>query len=61
MRPHQEAELDTAVMLLEQRFPTPPRDDRERDRAWRLLVRRGYAPELAYEAVRALEQGPRAA
>ena len=29
------------------------RDDRERDRAWRLLVRKGYEPELAYEAVRA--------
>ena len=38
-------------MLLEQRLP-PPRDDRERDRAWRLLVRRGYESELAYEAVR---------
>ncbi len=27
----------------------PPADDRERDRAWRLLVRKGYEPELAYE------------
>ena len=34
-------------------------DDRERDRAWRLLVRKGYEPELAYEAVR--EFGRRAA
>ena len=33
------------------------RDDRERDRAWRLLVRRGYEPELAYEAVRRHERG----
>ena len=56
-----EAELDTALTLLEQRFPAAPADDRERDRAWRLLVRRGYAPELAYEAVRALERRPRAA
>ena len=56
-----QAELDTALILLEQRFPAPPADDRERDRAWRLLVRRGYAPELAYEAVRALERRPRAA
>jgi regulatory protein len=55
------AELETALILLEQRFPAPPADDRERDRAWRLLVRRGYAPELAYEAVRALERRPRAA
>jgi regulatory protein len=59
-RSHQ-AELETAVMLLEQRFSTPPRDDRERDRAWRLLVRRGYSSELAYEAVRALERRSRAA
>ena len=56
-----EAELGSAVLLLEQRFPTPPDDDRQRDRAWRLLVRRGYAPELAYEAVRSLERGPQAA
>jgi regulatory protein len=48
----EEAELGTALILLEQRFPAPLADDRERDRAWRLLVRRGYAPELAYEAVR---------
>src|SRR5918999_5264781 len=47
-----EAELETALMVLGQRVP-PPRNDRERDRAWRLLIRRGYEPELAYEAVRA--------
>lgn len=57
----QQAELSTALTVLEQRFRTPPADDRERDRAWRLLVRRGYAPELAYEAVRELERRPRAA
>jgi regulatory protein len=51
-----EAELDTAVLLLEQRVPVP-RDDRERDRAWRLLIRRGYDSELAYEAVRRHEGG----
>jgi regulatory protein len=51
-----EAELTTALLLLEQRFPAPPRDDRERDRAWSLLVRRGYAPETAYEAVRTYER-----
>jgi regulatory protein len=56
-----QAELDAALTLLEQRFPAAPADDRERDRAWRLLVRRGYAPELAYEAVRALDRHPRAA
>ena len=50
-------ELETAVELLGTRFPTPPSGDRERDRAWRLLVRRGYEPELAYEAVRAHGRG----
>ena len=48
-----DAELQTALLLLEARFPEPPADDRGRDRAWSLLVRRGYEPELAYEAVRA--------
>jgi regulatory protein len=51
-----EAELSTALLLLEQRAPSV-RDDRERDRAWRLLVRRGYDAELAYEAVRRHERG----
>jgi regulatory protein len=55
-----EAELATALVLLEQRVP-PPRDDRERDRAWRLLIRRGYDSELAYEAVRRHETGGRRA
>lgn len=56
-----EAELVSAVSLLSERYPAPPADDRERDRAWRLLVRRGYAPELAYDALRELERRPRAA
>jgi regulatory protein len=50
------AELATAVLLLEQRVP-PPRDDAERDRAWRMLIRRGYDPEIAYEAIRQHERG----
>jgi regulatory protein len=50
-----EAELHTALMVLEQRLP-PPCNDRERDRAWRLLIRRGYEPEVAYEAVRRHER-----
>ena len=58
-----DSELETAVLLLERRFPSPPDDDRERDRAWRMLVRRGYAPALAYDAIRAQERhdGRRAA
>jgi regulatory protein len=51
-----EAELASATTLLRERFPGAPMDDRERDRAWRVLVRRGYDPELAYEAVRARER-----
>ena len=50
-----EAELAAAVSLVADRFASLL-DDRERDRAWRMLVRRGYAPALAYEAVRARER-----
>jgi regulatory protein len=46
------AERAAALELLAERLGAPPRDDRERDRAWRMLVRRGYEPELAYEVVR---------
>jgi regulatory protein len=45
-------ELAAAVDLLRTKLPTPD-DDRGRARAWRLLVRKGYEPELAYDAVRA--------
>ncbi len=47
-----EAELGAALGLLEEKV-APPATDRERDKAWRILVRKGYEPELAYEAVRA--------
>ena len=50
-----EAELATALLVLSQRAPAVG-DDRERDRAWRLLIRRGYDAELAYEAVRRHER-----
>ena len=49
-------ELEAAVALLRRRFAGPPADDRERERALGLLVRRGYELELAYDAVRALER-----
>ena len=52
-------ELEVAVELLDRRFPLPFDGDRERDKAWRMLVRRGYEPELAYSAVRRHEQGLR--
>ena len=54
-----EEELQVAIELLDRRFPMPFDGDRERDKAWRMLVRRGYEPELAYSAVRRHEQGLR--
>jgi regulatory protein len=50
-------EMAVAIELLDRRFPLPFDGDRERDKAWRMLVRRGYEPELAYSAVRSHEQG----
>jgi regulatory protein len=50
------AELEAAVALLRRRLAEPPADDRARERALGLLVRRGYALELAHDAVRALER-----
>jgi regulatory protein len=47
-------ELEAAVALLSRRLPEPPADERGRDRAWRMLVRKGYEPDLAYDAVRAI-------
>jgi regulatory protein len=49
-------ELASALVLLGERVRTPLGTDRERDKAWRLLIRRGYDHELAYEAVRAHER-----
>jgi regulatory protein len=49
-------ELEAALAVLRRRFPQPPTQDRERDRALGLLVRRGYELELAYDAVRAFER-----
>ena len=54
-----DSELRTALLLLEQRYPGPPEDDRERDRAWQMLVRRGYSHEIGYDAIRAWERAAR--
>src|SRR6478672_585075 len=54
-----EDELAIAVELLDRRFPLPFEGDRDRDKAWRMLVRRGYEAELAYQAVRTHEHGLR--
>jgi regulatory protein len=49
-------EMAVAIELLDRRFPLPFDGDRERDKAWRMLVRRGYEPELAYSAIRRHDQ-----
>jgi regulatory protein len=49
-------ELEAALAVLRRRFARPPADDRSRDRALGLLVRKGYELELAYDAVRAFER-----
>jgi regulatory protein len=48
-----ESELERALELLRRRFPEPPRDRRERDRALGVLVRKGYDGELALDALAA--------
>ncbi len=45
-------ERAAALALLERRFPAPPQDARERNRALGLLIRRGYESELAYDVLR---------
>ncbi|HEV2771622.1 MAG TPA: regulatory protein RecX [Thermoleophilaceae bacterium] len=51
-----EAELEAARALLAQRVPVGPVDDRGRQRALGLLMRRGYDAEVANEAVRRHER-----
>ena len=51
-----EEELTAACSVLGERFRAIE-DDRARNRAWQLLVRRGYDPELAYDALRAFAAG----
>jgi regulatory protein len=47
---------EAAIEILRRRLSAPPQDDRGRERALGLLVRRGYDLELAYDAVRAFER-----
>ena len=47
-----EEEMDAALDLLRRRFPDPPADLRERNRALGVLVRKGYGLELAHDALR---------
>jgi regulatory protein len=54
-----EDELEAATALLAKRMPAAgPSDDRARNRAVGLLLRRGFEPELAYAAVRRFFAGP---
>ena len=49
-------ELEAALTVLRRRLPHGPSNDRERERALGILVRKGYDLELAYDAVRAYER-----
>lgn len=44
-------EIDRAVAVLSRRFPAPPRERRERDRALAMLLRKGYDVDLALDAL----------
>ena len=47
-----EEEMAAALELLRRRCPEPPATRAERDRALGILIRRGYAPDLAFDALR---------
>jgi regulatory protein len=50
-------ELARALELLRRRFPDPPRERRDRDRAFGMLVRKGYEHELVIDALNAHARG----
>jgi regulatory protein len=50
-------ELARALELLRRRFPDPPRERRDRDRALGMLLRKGYEHELAIDAIDAHTRG----
>lgn len=52
-----ESELDRALALLARRFPDPPRERRDRDRALGALIRKGFDSELALDALSAYARG----
>jgi regulatory protein len=47
------SELERALEVLRRRFPSPPRERRDRDRALAVLLRKGYDTELALDALTA--------
>ncbi|MGZ4167168.1 MAG: regulatory protein RecX [Solirubrobacteraceae bacterium] len=52
-----ETELERALAVLRRRFPDPPEDRRDRNRALRMLLRKGYETELALDALSAYARG----
>ena len=50
-------ELERALAVLRRRFPDPPQDRRDRNRALGLLLRKGYETELALDALSAHARG----
>jgi regulatory protein len=48
-----DSEFERAVAVLRRRFPTLPRDRRDRERALGVLLRKGYDADLALEAIAA--------
>ena len=50
-------EFDRALEFLRKRFPEPPHDRRGRDRALGVLIRKGYEPDLALEALAGWSRG----
>lgn len=49
----EQTELERATALLTQRFPAGPVQARDRDKAFGVLIRKGYDSELSADAVRA--------
>jgi regulatory protein len=47
-----DSELARALDVLRRRFPAPPRDERERQRALGVLMRKGYDSDTALDAIR---------
>jgi regulatory protein len=52
-----QSELDRALAVLSARFPSAPRDRRQRDRALGVLLRKGYDIELAVDALSVYARG----
>ncbi|MGA9856936.1 MAG: RecX family transcriptional regulator [Solirubrobacteraceae bacterium] len=53
----EETELGRALALLRRRFPSPPEDRRERERALGVLLRKGYESDTALDALAAHARG----